>query len=181
LPGVWRLGAAGRTASAGDGTFALIDATRNSPDPESGLGRAPVAVTLVAVKDDRWGFLNVDSTNPPKPMAIVLDQQGYPPTPPRMFNWKGSFATNQAEFFTARWRSSNHKDLGIRLVLPNKSVQDPGGNGIGQCVGDCSGFSNAGLVVALPRGVSFSIQAWNNAVDAPEPSPDWDEAEVVSR
>jgi hypothetical protein len=181
---VWRLGAAGRTSSASTGSFMLIDATHESPDPNSSLGRAPDAVTLVAIKDDRWGFLNVDSNNPPKPMAIALDHQGNAPQPPKIFDWKSNFAANQGQFFTARWKNGQHKDLGIRLVLSNKTVSNPGGNGVGQCVGDCSGVVDAGLVVALPAGQSFTIVAWNEAVGsdgAAEPNPDWDEAEVVSR
>ena len=182
---VWRLGAAGRTTTASNGTFVLIDATRQSADANSALGKPPDNVTLVAARDDRWGFLNINTSNPPAPMIIAMTHQGTPPAPPTAFNWKSNFSANQGEFFTARWKSGNHKNLGIRLVLPDKSVINPGGNGTAQCVGDCSNLSNSlGLVVGLPRDKSFTIQAWNEDVGgdgAPEPNPDWEEAEVVSR
>ncbi|HEV2126958.1 MAG TPA: carboxypeptidase-like regulatory domain-containing protein [Chloroflexota bacterium] len=87
---VWRVGSASRTASDPNGSFQLVYDFEggfifidDASPPSSGTTH-PKQVALVAVKDGRWGFLQVDNaslSSGGRP-TIRLDRGTSPPTPP---------------------------------------------------------------------------------------------------
>ncbi len=186
---VWRFGGAGITTSSADGRFQLVDASRGSPDPNSSqLGRAPDAVTFVAVKDDQWGMLRPDPNNPGR-LENVLDQQSTPPPAPHATPFRdGMSVTDRGEqYFTAKWRNSNNARLdGIEIHIKRADGSDDfnNGNGFGNCVGDCGGGRPNGFVIKLPRNQNVTLEAWDEIADKPWKSTHsdplaWDEAQVV--
>jgi hypothetical protein len=77
---VWRLNDPSRTSSRGDGRFQLVY------DFQNNYLRAPNVVsqvTLIAVRGDRWGLLDVDPfATPAQEPVIRLDRLAPAPTPP---------------------------------------------------------------------------------------------------
>jgi hypothetical protein len=181
---VWRIGGAGLTTSRGNGTFTLVDASRGDSDPSSTtLGPAPPSVVFVAVKDDTWGMLPVDTKNAGK-LEIMLDQHGTPPPRPgaQRFSNNMTVQARGDQYFTARWPSNQNLSGPTIHIKGNQGFESStGAVGGGACVGDCGNAVNeiTWLVAKLPRGQEVKLDLQDSSGQPWGGNPVWDEPQVV--